>query len=152
MKERKWGRIVAVTSLSVLEPIANLAVSNAMRSAVTAMLKTLADEVAADNVTVNCVAPGMVLTDRTESLMSSRIEKSGQSRDDYMRDYLKSIPAGRLGAPGRIRCGRGILVFSTSSFHYRLDYFGRWRKAALHVLTKRKFPRESSARITQSNY
>lgn len=99
MKERKWGRVVAVTSLSVLEPIANLAVSNAMRSAVTAMLKTLADEVAADNVTVNCVAPGMVLTDRTESLMSSRIEKSGQSRDDYMRDYLKSIPAGRLGAP-----------------------------------------------------
>ncbi|MGH9552780.1 MAG: SDR family oxidoreductase [Terriglobales bacterium] len=99
MIERSWGRIVAVTSLSVLEPIANLAISNAFRSAVTAMLKTLSDEVAHCGVTINCVAPGLIATDRTEDLMSARIAKSGQSREEYMTEYLKSIPAQRLGKP-----------------------------------------------------
>lgn len=99
MKERKWGRIVAITSLSVLEPIANLAISNAMRAAVTSMLKTLSDEVASTGVTVNCVAPGVIHTDRTETLMQARIERSGQSRETYLQDHLKSIPAGRMGNP-----------------------------------------------------
>ena len=99
MRTRRWGRIVTVTSLSVVEPIANLVVSNAMRSAVTAMLKTLADEVAAAGITVNCVAPGLIHTDRTEALVESRMKLSGQSRDNYMDDYLKSIPSRRLGKP-----------------------------------------------------
>lgn len=99
MKEQKWGRIIAVTSLSVMEPIANLAVSNGIRSAVTAMLKTLSDELATYNITVNCVAPGMILTDRTDELMKSRIAKSGKSEEQYMQDYLQSIPARRLGRP-----------------------------------------------------
>jgi len=99
MKKNRWGRIVAVTSLSVLEPIPGLAVSNAMRSAVTAMLKTLADELAPFNITVNCVAPGLINTDRSKSLLETRLEKSGQSREQFMGDYLKSIPAKRLGEP-----------------------------------------------------
>jgi len=99
MKKNNWGRIVAVTSLSVLEPIENLAISNAIRSAVTAMLKTLSDEVARHNVTVNCVAPGLIHTGRTEDLMKARIEKSGQSRQDYLADYVKAVPMKRLGSP-----------------------------------------------------
>ena len=97
MKERKWGRIVTVTSLSVIEPIANLALSNGIRSAVTAMLKTLSDEVAADGVTVNCLAPGLIQTARTDELMESRRKTTGQSKEDYMVDYVASIPAKRLG-------------------------------------------------------
>ncbi|HEY9786444.1 MAG TPA: SDR family oxidoreductase [Candidatus Obscuribacterales bacterium] len=99
MKKNSWGRIVCVTSLSVIEPIANLTLSNGMRSAVTGMLKTLADEVAASNVTVNCVAPGLIRTARTEDLMEARIAASGQTREEYMREYVKSIPSGRLGEP-----------------------------------------------------
>lgn len=116
MKERRWGRIIAVTSLSVLEPIANLAVSNAMRSAVTAMLKTLSDEIAAYDITVNCVAPGVIHTDRTESLMISRMERSGQSRDQYMRDFQKSVPAGRLGSPSEFGAVVAFLCSQQASY------------------------------------
>jgi 3-oxoacyl-[acyl-carrier protein] reductase len=99
MKERGFGRIVCVTSLSVIEPISGLAVSNALRSAVTSMLKTLADETAKFGVTINCVAPGAIATERLTDLMKARMAKSGQSEAEYMRDYLSAIPAGRLGEP-----------------------------------------------------
>lgn len=99
MKAQNWGRIITVTSLSVVEPIQMLSVSNALRSASTAMSKTLSDEVASHGVTVNCVAPGMIRTDRTEDLMKARIAKSGQTQDQYEADLNKSIPAGRLGKP-----------------------------------------------------
>jgi 3-oxoacyl-[acyl-carrier protein] reductase len=116
MKEKKWGRILAVTSLSVLEPIANLAISNAMRSAVTAMLKTLADEVAAYNITVNCLAPGLINTDRTDALMQARIEKSGQSREAYMKEYLQPVPAGRLGDPAEFGAVGAFLCSQQASY------------------------------------
>lgn len=97
MKERKWGRILAVTSLSVIEPIANLVLSNGIRSAVTAMLKTLADEVATAGVTVNCIAPGLISTARTEALMDARRKLTGQTREEYLVDYVSSVPAKRMG-------------------------------------------------------
>lgn len=97
MKEKKWGRIVCVTSLSVMEPIANLAISNSMRSGVTAMLKTLSDELASHNITVNCLAPGAIATERLEELMEARISKTGQSKEEYMKQYLSAIPMGRMG-------------------------------------------------------
>jgi len=99
MKENRWGRIVTVTSLSVMEPIPALAISNAVRSAVTGMMKTLADEVACFNVCVNCVAPGLILTDRTEERVNALIERHGGTRESYLSDWAKSIPAGRLGRP-----------------------------------------------------
>lgn len=95
MKKAAWGRIVAVTSLSVMEPIANIAVSNAMRSATTAMLKTLADEVAQYNITINCVAPGVIATERQEEVFQNK--QLGETRDDVLKHLLSSIPAKRLG-------------------------------------------------------
>lgn len=97
MKEKKWGRVICVTSLSVMEPITNLAISNSMRSGVTAMLKTLSDELAQFNITVNCIAPGAIATERLEELMEARIEKTGQSKEEYMKQYLSAIPMGRMG-------------------------------------------------------
>jgi len=100
MMSKRWGRILCVTSISAFEPIDNLAVSNAIRPAVTAMLKTLSDEVAPYNITVNCVAPGMILTDRTEERIQSHLSQNPKSnREEWMRDCAKSIPAGRLGHP-----------------------------------------------------
>lgn len=99
MKERRWGRIITVTSLSVIEPIPFLAVSNVIRSASTSYSKSLSDEVARFNVTVNCVAPGMVSTDRIEELMTARSLKAGQSKEEYVNDVVKTIPAQRMGTP-----------------------------------------------------
>jgi 3-oxoacyl-[acyl-carrier protein] reductase len=116
MKEQKWGRLICVTSLSVIEPIANLAVSNAMRSAVTSMLKTLSDELAQFNVTVNCLAPGAIATERLEELMESRIQKTGQSKEDYMKNYLAAIPMGRMGSAEEFAAVAAFLCSDRASY------------------------------------
>jgi len=70
MQERGWGRVVAITSLSVRQPMSNIILSNTARAGATAFLKTLALEVAADGVTVNTVQPGVHDTPRLDSLMT----------------------------------------------------------------------------------
>jgi len=116
MKENKWGRIICVTSLSVIEPIANLAISNSMRSGVTAMLKTLSDEVAPFNVTINCLAPGAIATERLEELMEARISKTGQSKEDYMKSYLAAIPMGRMGSAEEFAAVAAFLCSDRASY------------------------------------
>ncbi|HGY10679.1 MAG TPA: SDR family NAD(P)-dependent oxidoreductase, partial [Oceanithermus profundus] len=68
MRERGWGRILYITSISVKEPIESLALSNALRAAVTGFAKTLSREVAADGVTVNTLGPGYTATERVKHL------------------------------------------------------------------------------------
>jgi 3-oxoacyl-[acyl-carrier protein] reductase len=116
MKERKWGRIICVTSLSIMEPIASLSVSNAVRSAVTAMLKTLSDEVAPFNITVNCVAPGSIETDRMQDLMEQRTKASGQSKEEYQKQYVSAIPAGRMGTPEEFAAVAAFLCSTRASY------------------------------------
>jgi 3-oxoacyl-[acyl-carrier protein] reductase len=93
MRERGWGRIVNITSLSVKQPVPNLVLSNAFRAAVTGFAKTLATEVAADGVTVNNVGPGYTATDRLEELFVDEAAK---------RRLVESIPARRLGTPEEV--------------------------------------------------
>ncbi|HLH67587.1 MAG TPA: SDR family oxidoreductase [Candidatus Dormibacteraeota bacterium] len=85
------GRIVNITSISVRQPIPNLLLSNAFRSAVTAMAKTLSAEVAPYGVTVNNLAPGAILTDRARQLYGDDLEA-----------IARGIPAGRLGDPAEL--------------------------------------------------
>jgi 3-oxoacyl-[acyl-carrier protein] reductase len=99
MKERRWGRVINVTSLSVYEPIPTLAMSNAVRIAATAMLKTLSNELAPYNVTINCVAPGLILTERTEESIRTKMGNGGGSREDHLKDMAAQVPMGRLGTP-----------------------------------------------------
>lgn len=99
MKEQRWGRIIAITSLSIMEPIPGLAISNSMRSAATAYLKTISDEVAPYGICINCIAPGLIHTDRTDERLNAMMDKSGRSKDDHMEEYVKAVPAGRLGTP-----------------------------------------------------
>lgn len=87
MRERRWGRVLAITSASVREPIDRLILSNTARAGVTGFLKTLAREVASDGVTVNSLQPGLHSTDRLTSLYG---DTSGLSA---------GIPAGFLGDP-----------------------------------------------------
>ncbi len=70
MREQRWGRVVAITSLSVRQPMANLILSNTARAGATAFLKTLALEVAEEGVTVNTVQPGVHRTPRLDALYS----------------------------------------------------------------------------------
>jgi 3-oxoacyl-[acyl-carrier protein] reductase len=99
MRERKWGRIITITSTSVIEPIDHLAVSSSMRSAVTAFSKTLAREVARDNITVNTVLPGVIHTGRIESLRAAKADRDGTSLQIEMEKTAREIPAQRMGRP-----------------------------------------------------
>jgi 3-oxoacyl-[acyl-carrier protein] reductase len=92
MRERGWGRIVNVSSSSIREPIPGLTLSNANRMAALGLLKTLADEVAADGITVNTVATGMFATERLADLHGSLEQAEAAAKE--------RIPAGRLGRPG----------------------------------------------------
>lgn len=89
MREQKWGRIVAITSISVKQPIANLALSNTARAGVTGYLKSLARDVAAEGVTVNSVQPGIHLTDRIKDISGNTLSAAAFG-----------IPAGFIGDPG----------------------------------------------------
>ena len=80
------------------------------------MLKTLADEVAKFNVTINCVAPGAIQTDRLKDLMEARVARSGQSKEDYMKDYLAAIPAGRLGKPSEFAAATAFLCSEQAAY------------------------------------
>jgi 3-oxoacyl-[acyl-carrier protein] reductase len=97
MIERKWGRIVSVISSGVLEPIPNLAISNAIRPALVGWGKTLANEVARHNITVNALAPGRIATDRLGQLDAANAKKQGKSVDEVAAAARARIPAGRYG-------------------------------------------------------
>lgn len=88
MQERGWGRVVAVTSAAVRQPMDYLILSNTARSGLTAFLKTTATEVAGDGVTVNTVQPGVHATDRLTQLY------------DDLDEVARSVPTQRLGDPG----------------------------------------------------
>jgi 3-oxoacyl-[acyl-carrier protein] reductase len=83
------GRLIAITAAGVKEPTPNVALSNAIRPGVVGYLKTLSNELAADGVTVNCVAPGRILTSRFEQIYP----------DGPPAELTREIPARRLGQP-----------------------------------------------------
>jgi 3-oxoacyl-[acyl-carrier protein] reductase len=97
MRERHWGRVVAVLSSGIRQPIPDLVYSNSGRVALTAWLKTTAGIVARDGVTVNGVVPGRLQTPRIESLDGMRAEKTGQAVEAVRAAHLATIPIGRYG-------------------------------------------------------
>lgn len=99
MKERGFGRVITITSTSVVEPIDHLVVSTAMRAAVTGFSRTLASEVAPHGITVNTVMPGVLHTGRIEQLRRAKAEREGSSLEAEMAKTAKAIPMGRLGQP-----------------------------------------------------
>lgn len=99
MMARGWGRIVQLTSVSVLQPVENLLLSSVMRPAVHALTRNLALEGAPHGVTVNSVAPGYHATSAVERLIAKKIEQAGCTREEVLADWTGEIPLGRLGEP-----------------------------------------------------
>lgn len=102
MRERRWGRIVHLTSISVKQPIPGLGLSNALRAAVAGLSKTLAEENGPFGITVNCIAPGYTATERLSELASEMAAARGSTEEAVRAGWIATIPTGRLAAPGEI--------------------------------------------------
>jgi 3-oxoacyl-[acyl-carrier protein] reductase len=99
MRRRSGGRIIHVTSVSVKQPIDGLALSNALRAAVTGLSRTLASELAPDNILVNCVAPGYTRTGRVSELAEQAAAREGSTAAEVQHRTEEKIPLKRMGTP-----------------------------------------------------
>jgi 3-oxoacyl-[acyl-carrier protein] reductase len=99
MIERRFGRIVNITSVAVKMPVGELGLSNGARAGLTGFVSGIAREPARSNVTINNLLPGYVATDRLRSLLALRADSAGMSEDDFMTSFNRQIPAGRPGDP-----------------------------------------------------
>lgn len=100
MAQRRFGRIINITSGSVKAPIPNLDLSSGARAGLTAFIAGIARQVAKDNVTINNILPGAFWTDRLKYISEQAAKARGISVDDVRNERLRTIPAGRLGEPG----------------------------------------------------
>ena len=116
MRERGWGRIVAINSVSTRQPIPGLALSNSLRPAVVGYLKTLSQEVAADGITVNAVLPGYTRTERQEELANAASARTGKSKEEIVSGWIGSTPIGRMAEPDEIGAMVGFLCSPEASY------------------------------------
>ncbi|MFC3998973.1 SDR family oxidoreductase [Nocardiopsis sediminis] len=116
MRERGWGRIIAIGSSGVQQPLDGLAASNVGRAALAGYLKTLAGEVAADGVTVNMVLPGRIDTERLASLERARADRQGADIEAVRAASQADIPVGRYGTPDEFGAVVAFLASGAASY------------------------------------
>lgn len=116
MRARGWGRVVAVGSSGIAQPIPGLAASNVGRAALAGYLKTLAAEVATDGVTVNLVLPGRIRTGRVEQIDHARAQESGRTPEQERDRSEAGIPAGRYGRPEEFAAVVAFLAGEPASY------------------------------------
>ncbi len=116
MKERKWGRILNITSIAAKQPVDNLILSNSLRAAVTGFARTLANEVAPFGVTVNNLLPGYTLTDRVDQLTRASASKEGVGVEEILARWEAQIPMKRLGAPREFAALAAFLASERASY------------------------------------
>ena len=116
MKERRWGRILNVTSIAAKQPIEGLMLSNSLRAAVIGFARTLANEVAPFGVTVNNLLPGYTRTDRVQELARAAGGKAGVSNTDIVSKWEMEIPMGRLGEPREFAALAAFLASERASY------------------------------------
>jgi 3-oxoacyl-[acyl-carrier protein] reductase len=116
LRTQGGGRIINLTSSSVREPIANLMLSNAIRSAVAGWAKTLATELAPENILVNCVAPGRIDTERLQELDAANAQRQGRPAEEIRRANETAIPLGRYGQPEEFAAAVAFLASERASY------------------------------------
>lgn len=116
MKLANYGRIINIISTSIRQPIRGLGVSNTIRAAMASWAKTLSNEVAAHQITVNNILPGYTLTSRLESLIRARAQREETSEDDVRAAMLAEIPSHRFAEPVEIAYAAAFLASPTASY------------------------------------
>ncbi|HTI56560.1 MAG TPA: SDR family oxidoreductase [Verrucomicrobiae bacterium] len=99
MKQARWGRILAIQSSSVKQPVDGLVLSNGIRPGIAGLFKTLAGDLAPLGITVNLVLPGRIMTDRFREHQTDRAKRAGVTLEKQMELSSADIPMGRIGTP-----------------------------------------------------
>jgi len=108
MRKAQWGRIICLVSVAAKQPLPGLILSTTARAAVLGFSKALADEVASDGITVNCVCPGFIATERVEELT--------RTKPDMMKQMLAQIPMGRIGNTSELAATVAFLASEGASY------------------------------------
>jgi 3-oxoacyl-[acyl-carrier protein] reductase len=116
MRERGWGRVLCLTSIAAKQPLGDLILSTTGRAGVLGFAKALADEVAADGVTVNVLCPGYMRTERSVELMEHRAAAGGESVDTVVERLGAAIPMRRMGDPAELAAVAAFLASERASY------------------------------------
>jgi len=116
MRAAKWGRIVAIESSSVKQPVMNLHLSNGIRAGLVAYFKSISDDLAKDNITINTVLPGLYLTDRILNNQKAIAERTGVSVEERLETIKNNIPTGRFGEPRELADVISFLASERASY------------------------------------
>lgn len=111
MKAKRWGRIINMTSISVKQPIDGLILSNTIRSGVIGFAKSLSNELAQFNITVNSVCPGYTMTERVRQVSEAVAARESTTPEMVIKKWEAEIPMGRLGKPEELA---GLVAFLSS--------------------------------------
>ncbi len=110
MKAKGWGRVIAITSISVKQPIGSLLLSNMARAGLTGFLKTIATELAPDGITVNALLPGTHQTSRIDQLVQHRAEQENLTRDEILQEMMAANPTQTIGDPSDFGAAAAFLA------------------------------------------
>lgn len=116
MRRNGWGRIVAITSVAVKQPVKDLLLSNTARPGVVGFIKSISRDLAAEGILCNVAAPGFIHTARVESLLATQAEARGTSREAVLETIAADIPAGRVGRPEEFANGVVFLASEAASY------------------------------------
>jgi 3-oxoacyl-[acyl-carrier protein] reductase len=116
MRERRWGRIVHITSFTGRQPMELLTVSSTLRAGLSALTRTMSNELAKDGICVTALMPGHVMTDRQRELNEIRSREAGVSVEEWTERARRAIPAGRHGKPSEIGDVVAFLASARASY------------------------------------
>ncbi|HEU4391376.1 MAG TPA: SDR family oxidoreductase [Blastocatellia bacterium] len=116
MRDRRWGRIVAITSIAAKQPVENLILSNTARAGLHGFLKSLSQQVAEYGITVNAVCPGYHLTERLRNLANLKAKSEGTTPEEICAQWAKAAPARRLGEPRELAAMVAFLCSERASY------------------------------------
>lgn len=116
MRRVQWGRIICLTSVAAKQPLPGLILSTTARAGVLGFAKALADEVAAEGITVNVVCPGFIVTERITEITEMRAKREQRAPEEITKEMVADIPLGRMGRTEELAATVAFLASESASY------------------------------------